>query len=1034
MFLSDLSVKRPTLAIVASALLVVFGIMSFTQLPLRQYPDVDPPIVGIDTTYRGASAEIVDTKVTRVLEDQLSGIEAIRYIDSVSSDGYSRITIEFEIERDVEAAVNDVQQAIGRIMPQLPEAIDAPRVRKADANANPIMWFNLTSDNLNELELSDYARRVIVDRLSVVDGVALVIVGGEREYAMRIYLDRRKLAARELTVNDIEDALRAENIELPAGRIQSDWRNFSARISRVYHSPEDFARLVIKRGADGHLVRLGEVAQISLAAADDESLFHRDGTSMIGLGIVKQSQANTVDVADRAKAEVARINPILPEGMTIESSSDNSIFIASAVREVYVTLAIAMVMVVLVIYLFLGNVRATLIPAITVPISLISSFILVYVLGFTINILTLLALVLAIGLVVDDTIVMLENIHSRIEKGEPPMLAAYHGARQVGFAIIATTLVLIAVFVPLMFLQGNIGRLFTEFALTIAAAVGFSSFVALTLSPVLCSLILKTDTKRLHFIDAPMRWIEKGYDRALRAEGKSVVFLLSILGVAVVAIALLLTKLPSEFAPEEDSGLMIMVYRGPEGANFNQTRKTVLEIEDKLLANFDALSLERFQLRVPSFGGSAGVNTGMAFVGFVPWEEREKSIMELRPKFYELLSTIPDGRIFMINRSGLTSGGMGQPVQAVIGADTYEELAEWREKILSYFQDHPILQNIDIDFAVNSQQVAVNVDQQRAADLGVSVANVGRTLETMLGSRVVTTYLERGEEYDVILEGLETDFRSPDDLQQIYVRSDRSGELVPLASVVQVAEQGVSPSLPRYNRRRALTLSADIAPGYAMDAAIEAVQTMVREELPSTASIDYKGQSLEYVRASGSVLFVFVLAVVVAYLVMAAQFESFLHPLLILLTVPLATAGALLGLYLTGQTLNIFSQIGLVMLIGLAAKNGILIVEFANQMRDQGKPFEEALFSAALQRLRPILMTSLTTVVGAVPLLLAFGAGAEARFVLGVVIFFGVLVATLLTLFVLPAAYLMLARNSSTPGRVAKKIRVLQEKEISPES
>ncbi len=1030
MLLSDIAVKRPTLAIVANALLLVFGILAFTNLPLRQYPDVDPPIVGIDVTYRGASAEIVDTKVTRLLEDQLSGIEAIRYIDSVSSDGAARITIEFEIERDVEAAVNDVQQAIGRVMPQLPAEIDAPRVRKADANANPIMWFNLTSDRLNELELSDYARRVIVDRLSVVDGVALVIVGGEREYAMRLYLDRRKLAARQLTVTDVEDALRAENVELPAGRIQSDWRNFSARISRIYQSPEDFARLVIKRGDDGHLVRLGEVADISLAAADDENLFRRDGVSMIGLGIVKQSQANTVEVAERARAEVARINPLLPEGMTIERSGDTSVFIAAAIEEVYTTLAIAMVMVVLVIYLFLGNVRATLIPAITVPISLVASFIFVAMMGFSINILTLLALVLAIGLVVDDSIVMLENIYSRIEQGEPPMLAAYRGARQVGFAIVATTLVLIAVFLPLMFLEGNIGRLFTEFALTIAAAVGISSFVALTLSPVLCSLLLKNRPAASHgFIDGPMAAMEKGYNRALRAEGKSLTFLLSVLGVAVVATILLLERLPGEFAPEEDSGQMMMMYRGPEGANFQQTRKTMLEIEEAVLANFDALSLERFQLRVPSFGGSGSVNTGMAFIGFVPWEQREQSAMALRGQFYGLLSGIADGRIFILNPSGLSPRGLGQPVQVAIGGDTYEELAEWRGRILDYFQDHPVLRNVDIDFAVNAQQVAVKVDQQRAADLGVSVATVGRTLETMLGSRVVTTYLERGEEYDVILEGMETDFRSPEDLKQIYVRSDRSGELVPLASVVQVAEQGVSPNLPRYNRRRALTLSADIAPGHAMDAAIEAVRTMVREELPSTASIDYKGQSLEYIRASGSMLFVFLLAIAVAYLVMAAQFESFLHPLLILMTVPLATAGALLGLYLTGQTLNIFSQIGLVMLIGLAAKNGILIIEFANQLRDQGLPFDQALYNAALQRLRPILMTSLTTVVGAVPLLLAFGAGAEARFVLGVVIFFGVLVATLLTLFVLPAAYLLLARNSNTPGRVARKIRALEEGE-----
>lgn len=1028
MLLSDLSIKRPTVALVANALLVVFGIMAFSLLPLRMYPDVDPPVVGISVTYPGASAEIVDTKVTRILEDQLNGIEAIRFIDSRSRDGSARISIEFEVDRNVDAAVNDVQQAIGRVLPRLPSEIDAPRVQKADADASPMMWFNLTSETLNEMELSDFARRVVVDRLAIIDGVAMINVGGEREASMRIYLDRAKLAARQITVNDVEDALRAENVELPAGRIRSDARDFSARISRVYRTPEDFGQLVIRRGEDGHLVRLAEVADISLAAADHEGIFRREGVNMVGLGIIRQSQANALEVAERVREQVALINSTLPEGVTIQASSDSTIFIASAINEVYETLAIAMIMVVVVIYLFLGNVRATLIPAMTVPISLMGSFIFVYAMGFTINILTLLALVLAIGLVVDDTIVLLENIYRRVEAGEPPMLAAYRGARQVGFAVIATTLVLISVFVPLVFLQGNIGRLFTEFALTISAAVAVSSFVALTLSPVLCSLILKNDLKTQNLLEAPLKRLENGYERVLRAEGKSLWPLVGVFVVSALVIGVLLDKIPGEFAPEEDSGNLFLQYRGPEGSSFEHTRKIATQIEDIILANFDELALERVLLRAPSFGGG-GVSTAMFMMGLVPWEERNLTASEVRARLYELMADITDGRIFISMPTGLSPGAFGQPVQAVIGADTYEELAEWRDIILNYFQDHPVLRNVDVDFAVNAQQLGVVVDLQRAADLGVSVSNIGRTLETMLGSRQVTTFIERGEEYDVILEGVNADFRSPDDLQQIYVRSNRSGQLVPLASVLHVVEQGVSPDLPRYNRRRALTLSADIAPGYAMDAALEAVRVMVQEELPASASLDYKGQSLEYVRAGGSVVFVFMLAIVVAYLVMAAQFESFLHPLLIMLTVPLATGGALLGLYLTGQTLNIFSQIGLVMLIGLAAKNGILIVEFANQLRDEGHPFEEALYRAALLRLRPILMTSLTSVVGAIPLLLAFGAGAEARFVLGVVIFFGVLVATLLTLFVLPAAYLLLARNSSTPGRVSKKIRILEEQE-----
>lgn len=758
MLLSDFSVRRPTVALVANALLVVFGIMAFSLLPLRMYPDVDPPVVGINVTYPGASAEIVDTKVTRILEDQLNGIEAIRFIDSRSRDGSARISIEFEVDRNVDAAVNDVQQAIGRVLPRLPSEIDAPRVQKADADASPMMWFNLTSETLNEMELSDFARRVVVDRLAIIDGVAMINVGGEREASMRIYLDRAKLAARQITANDVEDALRAENVELPAGRIRSSARDFSARISRVYQTPEDFAQLVIRRGDDGHLVRLGEVADISLAAANHEGMFRREGVNMVGLGIIRQSQANTLEVAERVREQVALINSTLPEGVTIQASSDSSIFIASAISEVYKTLGLAMIMVVLVIYLFLGNARATLIPALTVPISLMGSFIFVYALGFSINILTLLALVLAIGLVVDDTIVLLENIYRRVEAGEPPMLAAYRGARQVGFAVVATTLVLIAVFVPLVFLQGNIGRLFTEFALTMSAAVAVSSFVALTLSPVLCSLILKNNLKKQNLLEAPLKKLEHGYDRVLRAEGKSLLPLALIFGVSAIVIAVLLDRIPGEFAPEEDSGNMFLQYRGPEGSSFDHTRKIATQIEEIMLANFDELGLERVLLRAPSFGGG-GVSTAMFMIGLLPWEERSLSAAEVRTRLYELMEDVTDGRIFIAVPAGLSPGAFGQPVQAVIGADTYEELAEWRDIILNYFQDHPVVRNVDIDFAVNAQQLGVVVNQQRAADLGVSVSNIGRTLETMLGSRQVTTFIERGEEYDVILEGVNADFR-----------------------------------------------------------------------------------------------------------------------------------------------------------------------------------------------------------------------------------------------------------------------------------
>jgi len=649
--------------------------------------------------------------------------------------------------------------------------------------------------------------------------------------------------------------------------------------------------------------------------------------------------------------------------------------------------------------------------------------------GFSINILTLLALVLAIGLVVDDTIVVLENIYRRIEKGEPALLAAFNGAREVGFAVVATTLVLIAVFVPLVFLEGNVGRLFTEFALTMAAAVGFSSFVALTLSPVLCSKILKSSHKNpsTGIMENALCRIEKGYERLLRGNRRGLIYSVVVLGAAAVAIAVLLSVLPGEFAPEEDNGAMIMMFRGPEGSSFQRTQDTMLEIEEIMQAHYDEWGMDRMLLRVPSFGGGQRINTGTGILGFYPWASRDKSTMDVRPAIYQALRQVPDGRIFVFTASPLAGSGMGQPIQVVIGADTYEELGGLREVILEKLQDNPVLRNVDIDYMVNAQQLVVNVDQQRAADLGVSVANVGRTLETVLGSRQVTTYIRQGEEYNVILEGKEADYGSPEALEHIYVRSERSGELISLASLITVEERAVAPSLPRFNRRRALTLSADIAPGYSMDRALQVVQQLVQEELPATTTMDYKGESLEYVRASGSIVFVFFVALLVAYLVMAAQFESFLHPLLIMFTVPLATLGALLGLFFTGQTINIFSQIGLVMLIGLAAKNGILIIEFANQLRDKGLAFEEALYQSARQRLRPIMMTSLTTMLGAVPLLIASGAGAEVRFVLGVVIFFGVLSSTLLTLFVLPSLYLALARRSNTPGKVARKMRALEQ-------
>jgi multidrug efflux pump len=864
-----------------------------------------------------------------------------------------------------------------------------------------------------------------VDRLSVADGVARVRLGGGRTYAMKVWLDRSAMAAREVTASDIERVIRSENVELPAGVVESDQRDFEVRVARTYLTPDDFSRLTIKAGVGGYLVKLGEVAKVELAAEDDETEFRGDGANMIGLGIVKQSKANTLEVARAAKKAIEQIQQSLPENIFIVPSYDSSVFIEESISEVYNTLGIAMLMVIIVIYLFLGNVRATLIPAVTVPVSLIAAFIVMYSLGFSINLLTLLAMVLAIGLVVDDSIVVLENIYRRIELGEPPLLAAYRGAREVGFAVIATTLVLIAVFVPLVFLQGNIGRLFTEFALAIAAAVAFSSFTALTLSPMMCSKMLKKRERSSGFgrwMDNNFKRIEASYFDALVTTLRQPWLMLAILVMCVLILIKLSDLIPSEFVPKEDRGNFFVSMQGAEGASFESNAANLKKVEDVLLPYLDGGEVNRVLVRTPGFGGGAGI----AIVGMVPWGERHRSTFELMDEVSAKLSQIPDVQTFAIMRSSLGGGGLGRPVQFVLQGNTYEELVNWRDIILKKAEENPNLLRLDTDYKETWPQILINIDRERAADLGVSITEIGRTLETMLGQRRVSTYLDRGQEYYVIMEGKEEDFRSPQSIDNLYVRSDRSKELIPMDNLLSFEERATSSRLNRYNRMRSITISANLADGYTLGSALQYLRDIVKTELPATAAIDYKGESQLYQESGNSVLFVFMLALAITYLVLAAQFESWIHPLVIMLTVPLALVGAYIGLYIMGLTLNIYSQIGLVMLIGLAAKNGILIVEFANQLRDAGEEFEMALRRAAALRLRPIVMTGFTTVFSSLPLVLATGPGAESRTVIGVVILAGVLLATFLTLFVVPTAYYWLARNTGSPLQLSREVAALE--------
>ncbi|EGV18726.1 efflux RND transporter permease subunit [Thiocapsa marina] len=1026
MILSDISVTRPVLATVLSLLLVAFGLVAFDRLPLREYPDIDPPVVSIETVYPGAAANVVETRITQLIEDRIAGVEGIRTVESVSEDGRSAITIEFNIDRDIDGAANDIRDRVSAVLDQLPVEAEPPEIQKVDSNEDVIMWLNLVSDRMSVPELSDYARRYLVDRFSVLDGVARIRVGGNQVYAMRVWLDRTEMAARRLTVTDVENALRAENLELPAGGIESVDRQFSVRTSRAFNNADDFAGLVLKQGADGYLVRLGDVARVERGTEENRTFFRGNGVPMVGIGVIKQSTANTVAVADAAKAEAARINPTLPEGMEIKQSFDSSVFVKDAIKEVYKTLAIAIGLVILIIFLFLGSVRAMLVPAVTVPVSIVATFTVLLWLGFSVNILTLLALVLAIGLVVDDAIVVLENIHRRMEQyGETRLVAAYRGTRQVAFAVVATTVVLISVFVPIAFLQGDVGRLFAEFALTMAAAVAFSSFVALSLSPMLASRILPRSHRRAsltHGVDWVFQWVRRGYGAILR-------FLLRqpwIVGLAFIgtlgAAVWLFEQIPQEYAPKEDRGAFFVLVNGPEGASYGYMSENMDEIERRLMPYAESGEAIRLLVRAPrTFSNTALFNTGIVVMVLNDFDKRRSGwvIMdEVRAK----LADLPGVTAFPVMRQGF-GARIQKPVQFVIGGGTYEELAQWRDLLLEAIEeDNPGLTGIDWDYKETKPQLKVEIDYDRAADLGVTVGNIGRTLETMLGSRKVTTYLDAGEEYDVILEGERDAQRTPGSLDNLYVRSDRSDELIPLANLVRVTESADSQSLNRYNRLRAITIEANLESGLALGDALSYLESKVAEHLPEQAQIDYKGQSRDFRSSNQDILFVFVLGLLVVFLVLAAQFESWIHPLVIMLTVPLAMAGALLALWLTGQTLNIYSQIGLIMLVGLAAKNGILIVEFANQLRDEGKAFREALLEAADVRLRPIVMTGITTAAGSLPLLLSSGAGAETRTVIGTVILAGVLAATIFTLFVVPVAYDLLARHTGSPGDVKRQL------------
>ncbi len=1036
MLLSDLSIKRPVFATVVSLLLMVLGVMAFSRLTLRELPAIDPPIVSVDVSYPGASAAVVETRVTQVLEDSLSGIEGVETLQSRSVNGRSSVTLEFTADRDIEAAANDVRDAISGVADRMPDEADPPEVEKADSDSDTILWLNMSSTTMDTLQLSDYADRYVVDRLSSLDGVSRVQIGGRQRYAMRIWLDSAAMAARGIAPLDIENALRAENVELPAGRLESQARDFTLRVARGYESAADFAQIPIRKGDDGYVVRLGDVARVELASAESRAYYKSNGQPNIGLGIIKTSTANALDVTRAARAAAEEIQKSLPTGTRIFVAFDSTVFIDAAVDRVYMTLVEAIVLVLLVIWLFLGSFRAAMIPAVTVPVCLVAAFVPLYLFGYSINLLTLLALVLSIGLVVDDAIVVLENIQRRADHGEPKLVAAVRGTRQVAFAVIATTTVLVAVFLPVGFMEGNSGRLFRELSVALAGAVAISAFVALTLTPMMASKLVRPHAEEKS--NAVNRWFNRQLQRVTGIYRSSLArmvalrplrawsWIVAAMALCVAAILGLAALVPSELAPAEDRGAFFVSIVGPEGAGFDYTVDQIHQVEQVFsrLAGDDK-PIQRYNTRAPGgFGASEEMHTGNVIVFLQDWRKREQTTGEIAESLRADL-----GKLTGVQAQPRVGGGLvstrGQPVQIVLGGPEYAEIAKWRDIVIQRMEDNPGLFSVDSDYKETRPQMRVQIDRTRAADLGVSVTEIGRALETMMGGRKVTTFVQEGEEYDVVMQAGREGRAAPADLTAIQVRS-RSGELVPLSNLVTLSELAEPGSFNRFNRLRAITISAGLAPGYPIGDAIKFLQDVVANDLPDYAQISWKGESREYQKAGGAVLLTFALALLIVYLVLAAQFESFIHPLVIMLTVPLGVLGALIGLALTGGTLNLFSQIGIVMLVGLAAKNGILIVEFANQLRDEGRSIAEAIVESSAVRLRPILMTSIATIMGAVPLVLAGGPGSASRATIGVVVVFGVAFSTLLSLFVVPAFYTLLAPFTRSPEAVAHELEKLE--------
>ncbi|MEK9803373.1 MAG: efflux RND transporter permease subunit [Curvibacter sp.] len=1017
MQLPEISIRRPVFATVLSLLVLLIGAVSFTKLPVREYPKIDEPVVTVSVRYAGASAEVVESQIAKPLEDSIAGIDAVDVLTSISRAEQAQITVRFRLEKDADAAAAEVRDRTARVRNRLPQAIDEPVIAKVEADAFPVIWLAFSSDTHSPLQINEMVNRIVKPRLQTVSGAADVRIFGERKYAMRVWLDPDRLAAYRLTTQDAEDALRRSNLEVPAGRIESQQREFSVTSNTDLRTPQQFGEIVIKT-VNGFPVKLRDVARIAEGAAEERTAVRLNGRPAISAGVIRQATANPLDLSRGVREMIPRLQADLPAGISINIANDNSVFIDRSVKNVYQTILEAVVLVALVIFVFLRTVRASIIPIVTIPVSLIGTFALMALAGFTINTLTLLALVLAIGLVVDDAIVVLENIYRHIEEGLDPFSAAIKGAKEVGFAVVAMTLTLAAVYAPLAFTPGRTGRLFVEFALALAGAVIVSGFIALTLSPMMCSKLLRHNPKPGVFDRTMERWLtalSTGYERLLRRVlGMRWVVLLGM-GVVVAGIALILPGMKSELAPLEDRGVILNIVNAPDGATMDYTERY-------------ARAIERIGGEYPEFDrifvvtGNPTVSTANVFFRAVDWEQRQRTTLEMAREMQPRINGLPGVTAFPITPPSLGQGFRERPVNFVIlTSDSYENLSQVARRFLDEIGKNPGFLTPDVDLRLNKPELKIDVNREKAADLGVSVDVVARAIETMLGGRLVTRYKRDGDQYDVIVQTQSAGRDTPDDIERIFVRG-RNDAMIPLASLVTVREAVAPRELNHFSQRRAVTITANLAPDYSLGEALDFLDQVSKRVLQPGYTTDLNGTSREFRNSQGSLTIVFVLALLFIFLVLAAQFESFVDPFVIMLSVPLSMIGALLALKFTGGSLNVYSQIGLITLVGLITKHGILIVEFANQMREQGLEMTEAVIKAAGQRLRPILMTTGAMVLGAVPLALATGAGAESRIQIGWVIVGGMTLGTVLTIFVVPTMYTLLARQHA-PGADKRPVR-----------